>query len=79
MIYPFRCDNCSKDLELNAPMREGPPKVVICPDCAQPMHRIWTTSVVIPEHMKAADDMHTAICSRMRHASRPSGRAKTLW
>ena len=80
MIYPFHCDDCNKDLEINAPMKDGPPKTVTCPDCEKPMHRVWkSASVVIPEHMKASDDFHTTISNRMKHAPRPTGRAKTFW
>lgn len=80
MIYPFHCDKCKVDEDVTAPMVEGPPKIVFCKTCNSEMHRVWaTTSVVIPEHMRASEDMHTAICNRMKHGSRPSGRSKTLW
>ena len=80
MIYPFHCDKCNHDEEISAPMRDGPPKEAKCPECGGDMHRVWkTTSVVIPDHMRAGDDLHTTICSRMKHASRPTGKAKTYW
>lgn len=79
MIYPFRCDNCNQDVEITAPMKDGPPKDLVCTLCGKPLRRVWAASVVIPDHMKAGDDMHTAICNRMKHGTRPSGRSKVLW
>ena len=80
MIYPFHCDACGTDDDIIAPMREGPPKTTKCPKCGEDMHRVWkSTSVVIPDYMKATEDMHTTICNRMKHGSRPTGKAKTFY
>lgn len=82
MFADFKCPYCGEIKEISYPIKEGPPKTVVCDKCRQDRHYVEMErlykgiGIQIPEDF--ADDTMTTISSRMKH-SRPSGRDRVLY
>ena len=82
MLYDMKCSNedCTFEKEVEASIQNGPPKDLFCEKCNSKMRKIYGTTIIIPEYMKAATggDDFTNLKNRMAK-SRPSGRDKVLY
>jgi hypothetical protein len=87
MKYQLYCPNegCTKyieEVEVEAPMAEGPPKMMFCPHCQTSLSRDFNGSIHIPEHLRATHDLASNfddIKSTMRRAKRPSGKERLFY
>jgi len=77
MKYKFECKNCGKVKIIDIPMEQISNKKVIC-DCGNNMKRVWTTSLIIPEYMKAEQTQEMAYVND-RLNIRPSGKTKVYY
>jgi hypothetical protein len=78
MTYQFTCDKCRNTVDIEASMKEGPPSGLVCSGCGEPMRRVWTSFIQVPEHMRAESDFGD-LRYKMAHAKRPSGKGRLYY
>ena len=80
MTYEFMCE-CKARIDIEASIKEGPPKDVICISCGKKMWQdLKGVGINIPDYMRAGEgDAHRDMVYRMKHASRPSGKKKVYY
>lgn len=80
MIYEFKCDDCSAVEEIERSVKEGPPSQLPC-SCGGIKHRVWmdSTTIIIPEYMRAEGTQDFSTWKTRMAKSRPSGREKVFY
>jgi hypothetical protein len=87
MLYSYKCEHCSKLMDIDMPMLEVHPKFVLC-DCGYKSYRNFSTyKIKIPENFQSQSDLYnnnTAadfnyISDRMKHGVLPSGKKHAVY
>ena len=47
MIYEFECEKCGNIEDINAPMKDGPHKKIVCPTCGAFMNRLFCANFIL--------------------------------
>jgi len=57
MIYEYICEECKNVEAVDMRMKDEHPKIVVCSKCGKDCYRNFlTSSIVIPENMRATTD-----------------------
>ena len=86
MFYAYKCEE-GHITDLIMSMEDEKPKVTICETCGKESNRMWGSSVVIPDYMRAIPTDGSAgtyaefsnLNNTFKHASRPSGRTEKVY
>lgn len=46
MRYTFKCHECSNEIIYEASIQDGPPDILLCPECAGDMYNQLSTNVI---------------------------------
>ena len=86
MILTFKCED-KHETDYITSMSEDYPKEIPCDICGKSSYRVWGSNIIIPDYMRAVPQDGSAgtfaepsnLQRHFAHASRPSGRGKTLY
>lgn len=76
MKYQFKC-KCGNIKEVECSMQDISTLKVKCNKCGEDMKRVWSTSFVVPEHMKNENTQEMSYVKNILK-TRPSGKNK-VW
>ena len=84
MTYVYECEKCKKTIEIEKSIKEEIPKNVPCDKCKNTCFRVWKSSIIIPDYMKAQGDANKDYGGNIdyvkrRMKKRPSGKDKIYW
>lgn len=78
MKYEFKCPVCGNRDTFNIPMGKISSTEVKCSKCSSKTNQVFSSSLVVPEHMKASQINEMSYLNSIMNTN-PSGKRKSIY